>query len=51
MYTIILSKTNFFTHKVRASWCLRAKSRSGTACDVEIIEFKKTNKKKQQRNL
>lgn len=31
-------QTNLFAQKVWASWCLRAKSRSRTACDVEIIK-------------
>lgn len=31
-------QTNVFIQKVWASWCLRAKSRSRTACDVEIIK-------------
>jgi len=36
-------QTNIFTQEVLASWCLRAKSRSRTACDVETIKslFKK----------
>lgn len=32
-------QTNFFTQEIWASWCLRAKSRSRTACDVEIVEL------------
>lgn len=41
-HTIILSKPTSSLKNLEPGWCLRAKSRSRTACDVEIIKsFKK----------
>ena len=38
-------QTTFFPLQVWASWCLGAKSRTGTACDVELIKSLKKKKK------